>query len=354
MAAGAHDVLGHGRGFVVSAHSADVPYPLCVGSHPLPDASSVRCGRSLVDFVQHTKPSDVVVFLVSGGGSAAVSLPVDGVAVEDLAKMNAELLASGLPIEDINEMRAAVSQIKGGRLGTATTAQRQVTLVLSDVIGVGPEYVASGPSIGFGLGSRARSVLEESGLRAKLPSAVVRVVDEFVRPEVPEVLMHTTIASPAIAAHAAAADLRSSGFDASVATTELVGEAREEAVALAVVTASGTVAVASGETTVTIRGAGSGGRNQEAALAVAIASAGQDVLFAALGTDGIDGPTSAAGAIVDGMTAMRAEELGIDLPAALSDNDSHSALAALGETVVTGPSGTNVADLWIAAKGPFC
>jgi glycerate 2-kinase len=353
MAAGAHGVVGHGRGFVVSAHSADVPYPMCVGSHPLPDASSFRCGRSLVDFVQQTKPSDVVVFLVSGGGSAAASLPVDGVAVEDLAEMNSELLASGLPIEDINEIRAATSQIKGGLLGAATTAQRQVTLILSDVVGAGPEHVASGPSIGFGLGSRARSVLAESGLRAKMSSAVVRAVDEFVRPEVPEVLMHTTIGSPSIAAHAAVADLRSSGFDASVATTELVGEAREEAVALAVVTACGTVAVAAGETTVSIRGAGSGGRNQEAALAVAMASEGQDVLFAALGTDGIDGPTPAAGAVIDGMTAIRAKELGIDLSAALEDNDSHSALTALGETVVTGPSGTNVADLWIAAKGPF-
>lgn len=354
MATGAHEILGHGRGLVVSAHSADVPYPMCMGSHPVPNVSSVACGRSLLEFVQRTKPSDVVVFLISGGGSAVAALPADGVTVDDLAEMNAALVASGLPIEDINELRAAVSQIKGGRLCAATTAQRQVTLILSDVVGAGPEHVASGPTIGFGLGSRARSVLAESGLRAMLPSAVVRAVDEFVWPEVPELLMHTTIGSPAIAAHAAVADLRSSGFDASVATTELAGEAREEAVALAVVTASGTVAVAAGETTVSIRGTGSGGRNQEAALAVAMASEGQDVLFAALGTDGIDGPTPAAGAVIDGMTAIRAKELGIDLPGALSDNDSHSALTALGETVVTGPSGTNVADLWIAAKGPFC
>jgi len=353
MAVGVHDVLGPGRGFIACTHPADVPYPMCVGSHPLPDASSVRCGRSLVDVVQHTKPSDVIVFLVSGGGSAAASLPADGITVTELAEMNTELLESGLPIEDINEVRAAVSQIKGGRLGAVTTAQRQVTLVLSDVVGVGPEHVASGPSIGFGLGGRAASVLAESGLRSRLPRSVVRAVDDFVCPTVPEALMHTTIGSPVIAAYAAAADLRSRGFDASVATTELVGEARKEAVALAVVTAPGTVAVAAGETTVSIRGTGSGGRNQEAALAVAMASEGREVVFAALGTDGIDGPTAAAGAVVDGRTAIRAKELGIDLPGALSDNDSHSALTALGATVVTGPTGTNVADLWIAAKGPF-
>ena len=115
----------------------------------------------------------------------------------------------------------------------------------------------------------------------------------------------------------------------------------------------GTIAVAAGETTVTIRGVGVGGRNQEAAVAAALHIDGQDVVFGALGTDGIDGPTPAAGAIVDGGTASRAVRGGVDLTAALEDNDSHTALTALGETVVTGPSGTNVADLWIAAKGPI-
>lgn len=156
-----------------------------------------------------------------------------------------------------------------------------------------------------------------------------------------------------MAAAAAAAELRSRGFIAEIVTTELSGEARYEAVALVDRTAQGTVSVAAGETTVKVRGRGVGGRNQEAAVAAARYVDGQDVLFAALGTDGIDGPTPAAGAIVDGETASRATSSGNDLDAALATNDSHGILTALGETVVTGPTGTNVADLWIVAKGPF-
>lgn len=353
MALGAHDVVGGDRGFVVTSSASPTPFPTCVGSHPIPDASSLACGGSLLAVVENTSPSDVVVFLISGGGSATATLPVAGVTIEDVSLMNAQLIASGLPIEDVNEVRASVSRLKGGRLGLSTTAERQVTLVLSDVVGVGSEHVASGPSLGFGLGQRAGNVLEISRLRTKMPPAVVAAADAFVPLDRPTPLLHTTIGSPAIAAAAAAGELRSRGFDASVATTELKGEARLEASALLEQTPPGAVSVAAGETTVTIHGEGIGGRNQEAALAAALHIGGQDALFAALGTDGIDGPTAAAGAVVDGGTASRAVGLGIDLNAALARNDSHSVLTALGETVVVGATGTNVADLWIAAKGPF-
>ena len=353
MAFGVHDVVGGQRGLVVTTHVGGSPYTTCVGSHPIPDESSHRCGESLLACVGATRLSDVVVFLVSGGGSAAASLPVAGVTIDDIARMNSLLMASGVPIEDINEVRASVSRLKGGLLAASTGAERQVTLVLSDVVGAGPEHVASGPSIGFGLGSRAGAVLEAFSLRSRMPPAIVAAVERFVPPDRPASVNHTTIGSPAIAANAAAADLTSRGFEVSVASTDLTGEARSEAVALVERTPPGTIAVAAGETTVTIRGGGVGGRNQEAALAVAVHSHGRDVLFAAFGTDGIDGPTPAAGAIVDGDTAAEARRIDVDLEAALADNDSYRALTALGETVVTGPSGTNVADLWIAAKGPF-
>ena len=353
MASGAHDVVDGSRGFVVTTHNAVSPYPTCIGSHPVPDESSRRCGESLLAFAEETNPSDVVVFLVSGGGSAAATLPVPGVTVDDIAAMNGLLIDSGLPIGDINEVRASVSRLKGGLLGAAVASDRQVTLVLSDIIGVGQEYVASGPSIGFGLGNLAESVLDASGLRPDMPDAVVAAIDRFVPIGRPASIMSATIGSPLIAAEAAAADLTSKGFDAFVVSSDLMGEARSEAVALVDRTIPGTIAVAAGETTVAIRGVGVGGRNQEAAVAAALYIDGQDALFGALGTDGIDGPTPAAGAIVDGGTASRAERVGVDLTAALEDNDSHTALTALGETVVTGPSGTNVADLWIAAKGPF-
>lgn len=352
MACGAHDVVGGRRGLVVSTDVADVPFAMCVGSHPIPDRSSLRCGESMISFAQATNASDVMVFLISGGGSAVATLPIEGVTIEDVAIMNSLLIASGLPIEDINEVRASVSRLKGGRLAEATAAERQVTLVLSDVVGAGPEHVASGPSLGFGLGHRAGDVLDAAGLRAAMPPDVVEAVDRFTPLKRPEIVEHTTIGSPAIAAEAAVKDLVAQGFDASVLTAELTGEARFEAVSLVDVTPPGSTLVAAGETTVAIRGEGIGGRNQEAALAAALHIDGQDVLFGAFGTDGIDGPTPAAGAIVDGETASRARGVGVDLDVALRNNDSHAAFTTLGETVVTGPSGTNVADLWISARGP--
>jgi glycerate-2-kinase len=350
---GAHDIVGSYHGLVVTPEATPSVFPVCVGSHPIPDESSLDCGESLLAFVQGTRPTDVVLFLISGGGSAVATLPVPGVTVDEIEAMNSLLIASGIPIEAINDVRASVSRIKGGRLAAATTAERQVTLVLSDVVGAGPEHVASGPSLGFGLGRGASRVIEAAGLRARMPAAVVAAAEGFVPPERPASLLYATVGSPSIAAAAAAAELMSRGFTASVVTSNLTGEARVEAVGLVDRATPGTVSVAAGETTVTIRGGGVGGRNQEAALAAAIHIDGHDVLFAALGTDGIDGPTSAAGAMVDGDTGSSARRTDIDLAAALASNSSHSVLEALGEVVVTGATGTNVADLWMVAKGPF-
>lgn len=353
MAMGAHDVVGNHRGLVVTPVEAAAPFPICIGSHPIPDESSLSCGESLMNLVTNTRSSDVVVFLISGGGSAVATLPIDEVSIDEISTMNSLLIASGLPIEKINDVRASVSRIKGGRLAQATTAERQVTLVLSDVVGVGPEHVASGPTLGFDLGRDAGIVIGAAGLRAKMPSAVVTAAEHYVPPPGPPSHLSAIVGSPSISAAAAAEDLRSHGFNVEIITTELSGEARHEAVALVDRTAPGTVSVAAGETTVTVRGTGDGGRNQEAAVAAARYIEGQDVVFAALGTDGIDGPTPAAGAIVDGESASRATSRGIDLGAALAMNDSHSVLKALDETVVTGATGTNVADLWMVAKGPF-
>lgn len=353
MATGAFAITGARRGLVVTTHESAVPYATCVGSHPLPDHTSVACGERLLSFVVDTIPSDVVVFLVSGGGSAAAVLPVDGISVDDVGVMNAVLVACGMPIEDINEVRASVSRIKGGRLAAATRADRMATLLISDVVGAGPEHVASGPSIGFGLGARARTLIDTYELRNDLPMSVVEAIERCKPIKSIAEPKYATIGSPEIAALAALADLQSRGWRATLATTELQGEARNEAVNLIDAAPPSTVVVAAGETTVTLRGIGVGGRNQEAALAASLHIEGQDLLFAALGTDGIDGPTEAAGAMVDGRTAARASELGVDLAGALRNNDSHTALTAVGDTVVTGPSGTNVADLWMVAKGPF-
>lgn len=354
MATGAYEATRAERGLVVTNDAdSQCPYAMCIGSHPIPDESSLACADALLRLVSGTAPSDVVLFLISGGGSATASLPVDAVSIGDLAVMNGVLIESGMPIDDINEVRAAVSRIKGGRLQAATSADRSITLVLSDVVGAGPEHVASGPTIGFGLGAAADAVIDSYGVRASLPPAItsaIRHSEPVVARRKPD---SHVIGSPEIAADSAGAYLTKRGFKVSMLGADLRGEARDAAIALIDATPRGTVGVAAGETTVTLRGDGLGGRNQEAALAAARHLQGRDILFAALGTDGIDGPTDAAGAIVDGGTATRAHDLGIDLEDALARNDSHRALDALGVTVVTGPSGTNVADLWLVAKGPF-
>ena len=353
MSIGAHDAVGASRGIVVTTHATNVPYPLCVGSHPVPDETSMRCGDSLLTLVADTQPSDVVVFLVSGGGSAIVAAPVEGVSIEDLAEMNRLLIASGMPIEDVNAVRTAVSRIKGGGLADASVAERRATLILSDVVGASPAHVASGPSTGFDLSSTPALVIDSYGLRTDLPVSVLAAIERSSDVDEGRTSTYDVIGSPEIAADAAVEFLRSSGFDTSIATTNMGGESRHEAAALVDRASRGTITVAAGETTVAVRGGGVGGRNQEAALAAAIHIDGRDIVFASLGTDGIDGPTEAAGAVVDGATASKARDLGLDLDAALQDNDSHTVLTALGETVVTGPSGTNVADLWMVAKGPW-
>lgn len=353
MAIGAHDAVGVSRGIVVTTHATNTPYPLFVGSHPIPDDESVRCGEALLSFVAGTRSSDVVVFLVSGGGSAVAVAPVDGVSIEDLAEMNRLLIASGMPIEDVNAVRASVSRIKGGGLADTATAKRLATLILSDVVGVSPAHVASGPSTGLAASSNPGIVIDTYGLGTDLPGSVFTAIARSSEREKRPVSTYDVIGSPEIAAKAAAEFLRSSGFDATLAATNMTGESRHEAVAFVDSASPGTVTVAAGETTVEVRGRGVGGRNQEAALGAAIHIDGRDIVFAALGTDGIDGPTEATGAVVDGTTASRARDLGLDLGVALQENDSHTVLTVLDETVVTGPSGTNVADLWMVAKGPF-
>lgn len=353
MAIGAGDAVGASRGIVVTTHGTDVPYRLCVGSHPIPDEMSVRCGEALLSLVAGTRASDVVVFLMSGGGSAVAVAPVEGVSIEDLAEMNRLLIVSGMPIEDINAVRASVSRIKGGGLADAAGTEQRATLILSDVVGASPAHVASGPSTAFVVGSNPALVIDAYGLRRELPGPVVaaieRSIDAAERPASP----FDVIGSPEIAAKAAVEFLQSSGFDATLATTDMRGESRHEAIAFVDRASRGTITVAAGETTVEVRGQGVGGRNQEAALGAAIHIEGRDIVFASVGTDGIDGPTQAAGAVVSGATASKARDLGLNLEGALADNDSHTVLTALGETVVTGPSGTNVADLWMVAKGPF-
>ena len=348
MVRGVVAILGPVRGLAVSNHEEDCPIELMVGAHPVPDESSLMCGESILSFVGSLRPSAVVIYLISGGGSSIAVAPVDDVSLSHLAELNRVLMAAGIPIGEMNEVRSVVSRVKGGRLAAACSARRSVTLVLSDVVGEGPSHVASGPSLGAGMGARAAAVVARYEIEDVLPASVLAAIEEFS----PVTRLHepfSVIGSPEVAASAAARYLASHGVASRIATTQLEGEARIEARQLIHDAEAGIVTIAAGETTVTIAGDGIGGRNQEAALAAAIDVAGSATVFLACGTDGIDGPTPAAGAVVDGGTADRARTIGLTLEDSLSRNDSFTALDALDAVVITGDSGTNVADLWLVA-----
>ena len=349
MVRGIVSAIGPVRGLAMSNHEESCPVPLLVGSHPVPDDTSLVCGEAALSFVGGLSRDDVVVYLISGGGSSIAVAPADGVSLEDLQRLNQALMSAGIPIRAMNEVRAAVSRIKGGGLAAGCAAERSVTLVLSDVVGAGPSHVASGPSLGAGMGADASTVVSGYGISDMLPAAVRDAIDRST-PSTGPPQPFTVVGSSAVSAEAAASFLNSRGAASVIVTTELEGEARTEALRLVHDAAPGVVGIASGETTVNILGDGVGGRNQEAALAVAIDIAGEDITFLACGTDGIDGPTPAAGAVVDGGTAARAAAIGIDLERSLSRNDSHTALSSAGATVVRGDTGTNVADLWMVAN----
>jgi len=352
MARGAAAKLGELRGIAASNHRELCPVPLHVGSHPVPTADSLAVGQHLLGFVEALAPSDIVLYLISGGGSSIAVAPRKGLTVEDLSELNDLLLRSGMPIGEMNEIRAATSRIKGGRLAAASRAIRSVTLVVSDVVGVGESHVASGPSLGAGMGSDALSIAESYGLESVVPPSVMEALKSS-KPLSPGTTgPFTVVGSAQLAADAAARHLDGHGFRSQIVTTALSGDARTRAVEMVRAAVPGTVAVVTGETTVVVTGSGRGGRNQEAALAAAIEISDTATVFCALGTDGIDGDTPAAGAVVDGTTSATALAAGVDLVGALENNDSYTALSGLGVHVIRGDTGTNVGDLWMVGEQP--
>lgn len=339
-------------------------------AHPVPDARSVRAARRALDIAMATASDDLLVVLLSGGASALMALPAEGVTLEDKQHTVRTLLNGGATIDELNTVRKHLSAIKGGRLAAATTA-RVVTLVISDVVGDDLSVIGSGPTMPDpSTFADALAVLEMRGGRAAYPDAVVAVLERGRRGEVPETpkpedhrMKRTAaqiIGGRMTAVEGAAAAARARGYHVHVIERPIVGEAREAARAFAadVQRAASFVGrpaciVGAGETTVHVKGNGMGGRNQEFALAMMstlLSSKGPGLphAFGSIGTDGIDGPTDAAGAIVDTTTAERAAVLGLDAEMFLDSNDSYHFFSALDDLLRTGPTGTNVGDVQVA------
>lgn len=356
MARGAARGLGRDRleGVVVSNHQDEVPagLELIISSHPLPDARSIEAGSSLLAMAESLTETDVAVVLISGGGSALAEVPVPGVALEDLAVGTDLLLRSGADIVAINTVRRRLSMFKGGGLARAIHPAQMVTLAVSDVVGDAPEAIASGPTVDPGDDpDAALRIVRQLGVESQLPNSIrLALAETPLRRTNPAPARYRIVAGAGVAAHAAAAAAESAGVPATVVDTRLVGEAASAA-GDALTRAGWGLSIFAGETTVDVVGDGTGGRNQEAALTVATLIAGRPgVWFLAAGTDGIDGTTDAAGAVVDGGTVARAIRAGLDPDLALERNDSGGFFADLGERIVTGPTGTNVGDLWFVLR----
>jgi hydroxypyruvate reductase len=346
-----------------------------LAAHPVPDRRGEAAAREVEALATGLGARDLLLVLLSGGASALLPAPADGIRLEDKAAVTSALLRAGATIHELNAVRKHLSRLKGGGLARLAAPARVVCLALSDVVGDELSTIASGPTAPdpttYG---EALAVLERRGVLATAPAAVRAHLEAGARGERPETpkprdplfrrVTTTVVGSNRLSLEAAAREARQQGLRPLVLTTRLEGEAREVARVLVAVlrecveagrpAAAPVCLLAGGETTVTVRGEGQGGRNQELAVAAAAALAGFPVpaVVAAFATDGVDGRSDAAGGVVDDETLARAARLGL-APAAefLARSDSRNFLGPLGDLILTGPTGTNVMDLTLALAG---
>ncbi|GAB4309801.1 MAG: glycerate kinase [Promethearchaeota archaeon] len=384
MAAALEGALGEriSGGAVVVPGRGDLPklkrVRLLRGGHPLPTREGVEAAARVLALAKRASknstsaekvgvPRDLVICLISGGGSALMTLPAPGLTLEDLRATNDALIKSGAPIEEVNAVRKHLSAIKGGRLAEAAHPARVVALVVSDVVGDPLDVVASGPTVPDPTTfQEALDVVRRRGLAGSLPVAVLERLQRGVaglEPETPKPgdpslagVKTFVVGSAKTATEAVVGECRKRNVDAEVFSRAISGEAREFAPALFLkvrerLESAGDgplVLVGSGELTVVVVGGGVGGRNQEMLLALAPMLSSvrpHHACVLAAGLDGLEGNSPAAGAVVDEWTLSRAEGAGLDVDAHLEGNDSHRFFRALDDAVVTGPTGTNVNDL---------
>ena len=380
MAAAAAAVLGERltEGLVIvkqgyAGASMVGPIALVEGGHPLPDARGVAAAERIAQLVATAGADDLVLVLISGGGSALLTLPSPGVALDDMIALTQVLLGCGATINQINTLRKHLSQISGGRLAQLADPARVATLILSDVVGSPLDVIASGPTVPDPTTfADAWTIVTRHAITDQLPEPVrVRLQRglsdtslETPKPSDPifAQVQQLVVGSNEIAALAAKEAARQHGYQPLLLTTYLEGEARIVGGVLANIARElalhdrpipqPALLIAGGETTVTLRGSGLGGRNQELALGAVCSLAGlPQTTLVALATDGGDGPTDAAGAVVTGATLAEAQALGLDPTDFLDRNDAYHFFAPLDDLLLPGPTLTNVNDLTLIAVG---
>ncbi len=350
-------------GLIVTRYGHAVPckqIEIVEAAHPVPDDAGTNGARRMLAMMKGLTKDDLVIALISGGGSALLSLPAEGISVEEKRAVNRALLKSGAPISEMNCVRKHLSAIKGGRLAAAAHPARVVSLVISDVPGDDLAAVGSGPTVADPTTfAQARAIIAKYKIDA--PAAVTRhleqAVDETPKPGDPRLAGVETklIASPQKSLEAAAAMARKAGITPLILGDSIEGEAREVGFVMAGIALQSRrfgqplpapcVLISGGETTVTVRGSGAGGRNVEFLLALALKLDGAEKITAlAADTDGVDGAREVAGAFITPDTLARARAMGIDPWASLSNNNGHGFFEKLGDQIITGPTLTNVND----------
>jgi glycerate 2-kinase len=359
-------------GVIVVKHGHQLPIErvkVIEAGHPIPDEAGLGGARQVMDLARSCGKKDLLFFLVSGGGSALLPYPAAGLSLEDKRRTTAALLRSGAKIQEVNAVRKHISQIKGGRLARLAAPAMLVTLVLSDVINDSLEAIASGPTVpDSSTYADCLRIIKRYGVERLIPFAVVDFLEGGANGQIAETpkpsdtvfrdTQNVIVGGNRLALAAAQHRAQALGYHTLVLSDELQGESRIVAKShsdlvkefLQTKTAARRPAclLSGGETTVTVRGDGLGGRNQEFSLAAAIEIDGIDgVVILSGGTDGTDGPTDAAGGIVDGCTIDRGRAKNLDAAVFLAQNDSYHFLQATEDLLVTGPTLTNVMDLQI-------
>ena len=361
----AWEAAGHGavEGLVVTRYGFGVEcknVEIIEASHPVPDAAGLVASGRILETVSNLSEDDLVVAVISGGGSALLPAPPEGVSLEDEIALNEALLASGAPISAMNCVRKQVSRIKGGRLAMQAYPARVFSLIVSDIPGDNPAHVASGPTVpDMGTLSEARDIVAR--YKMDLPQSIIahlnREASDAPRPDDPKLSRNEyhIIASARVSLQAAAELSREKGVPAVILSDSVEGETREiarmhGAMAREILTMDQpfekpVLMLSGGETTVTLNGNGKGGPNSEFLLSLALEIDGFDNIYAlSADTDGIDGSQDNAGVYGDGTTITQMREAGIDPAALLANNDAWSAFDAIDELFVCGPTGTNVND----------
>lgn len=360
------------KGFVTTKYGHSLPLKkieVIEAGHPIPDQKGFKGAKKIQSLLKESGTEDLVIFILSGGASALLPLPANGIALEEKQEVTQLLLDCGADIKEINTIRKHISQIKGGWLARWAYPSTVISFILSDVVGDQLDVIGSGPAVpdpsSF---EEAWEILKKYDLVDEVSASIKKYlllgregkVEETPKPgdAVFEKVYHTLIGSNLLALRAAEKEALSIGLNTLILSSSIVGETREAArfhaaIAKEVISSGHPLPkpaciLSGGETTVTIKGRGIGGRNQEFALAMALEISGlEKVVFLSGGTDGTDGPTDATGAIVDHKTLSRALSKGLDPKAYLENNDSYTFFKNLGDLLITGPTHTNVMDVRI-------